>query len=77
VGEHLLVAAQLAGVRVRPAEDLAPPGGDVCPVILADAAGEVRRQQVVGLDAVVEGVDQAPEGGLAARPLIQRRGLRG
>ena len=41
--------------------------------VLADTAREERRQQVVALDPVVEGVDQPPERRLAARPLEQRR----
>jgi len=40
-----------------------------------DTAREERRQQLVALDLVVEGVDQPPKGSFAAGPIEQRRGL--
>ena len=43
------------------------------PMTLGHTAGEQRRQQLVLLDPVVEGVDQPPEGSLPAGPLEQRR----
>jgi hypothetical protein len=44
------------------------------PVLLSDPAGEERRDQLVALDPVVEGVDQALERGRPTGPFIQRRG---
>jgi hypothetical protein len=77
--DHPLVAAEALGVLGGAAEDLAPPRGDVGPVLLPHAAGEERRQQVVTLDAVVERVDEPPEGRAAARPVVEgrRHGLHG
>jgi len=71
VAQHALVSAQLLGVPGRAAEHLAPPGSDVRAVLLADAAGEERRQQLVAFDTVVEGVDQLPKCRFASGPLIQ------
>ena len=76
VGNHIFVAAELSGVATRAAEDLSPPGGDVVAMLLRDTAGEERAQQLVALDAVVEGVDELADGGLAAGPLEEAR-LRG
>jgi hypothetical protein len=61
VGEHGPVAAVAVGVRRGAAEDLDPPVGHLAPVVLADATREQGRQQLVSLDAVVEGVDELAE----------------
>jgi hypothetical protein len=49
VREHVLVSAELLGVVGWSADDLAPPGGDVCPVVLTHAAWEERREELVAL----------------------------
>ena len=46
---------------------------NVLAVLRADPARKQRAEQVIPLDPVIEGVDQTPEGLLAARPLIQAR----
>jgi hypothetical protein len=76
VGDHVFVAAELGGVATRPAEDFSPPGGYVVAMLLRDAAREEWAQQLIRLNAVVEGVDEPPDGGLAAGPLEEAR-LRG
>ena len=73
LGEHALVAAELAAVAGRAAEHLDPPGGDVRAMLLAHAAGEEPAQKLVRLDAVVERIDQPPEGPVAAGPFVERR----
>src|SRR5919112_3195448 len=73
VGEHVLVAAVFIGVATRTAEYLAPPGGHMGAVLLVYPSREERREQLVGLDAVVEGVDEAPDRSLATGPLVQSR----
>ena len=59
LGEHPLVAAELVGVARRTSEDLTPPGDHVQSVLLGHSARKQRRDQLVGFDSVVEGVDQA------------------
>ena len=74
--QHPFVPAELLGVVGRSAEDLAPPGGDVHPVLFVDATGKEGREQLVLLDAVVEGVDQTVEG-LASPGPFEQRGIVG
>ena len=77
LGDHVLVTALLLGVARRSAEHLAPPQRDVRAMLLAHAARKQRRNQVVLLDAVVEGVQEAPNRGLTTGPLVERLGLLG
>ena len=72
VSEHVLVSAQLLAVAGWAAEDFAPPGGHMCPMLLVHAAREERRQQLVALDAIVERVHQAPDRLLTSCPLKER-----
>jgi hypothetical protein len=67
-GDHVLVAAELIGVTAWSTEYLAPPGTDVIAVLRADPTRKEGRDQLIVLDAVVEGIDQTLEGGLPARP---------
>lgn len=71
VGEHVLVPPVVRRVVGGAAEDLAPPGGHVRAVLLADAAWKHRRKELIRLDAVVESIDQSPQCLLTARPLVQ------
>lgn len=71
VARHALVPTQLLGVMRRAAEHLAPPGGDMRTVLLADPAGEEWREQLVAFDPVVQGVDQLPECNVTSGPLMQ------
>jgi hypothetical protein len=73
--EHRGIAAEPAGVVGGAAEHLAPPGRDVLAVLLADAAGKERAEQLIALDAVVEAIDQAGYGWTTFGPLVQRRRL--
>ena len=73
VSEHGVVPAELLGVCRGAAEHFHPPGRHVSSVRLRDTAREQRRQQLVALDPVVEGIDQTPERRLSPRPLEQRR----
>ena len=77
LGQHVLVTAELARVAIGAAEDLRPPGDNVIAVLLAHAAREERREQFVSLDAVVERIDQALDGVVAAGPLVERRRVPG
>ena len=70
--QHRLVPAELPGVARRSTEHLGPPGRDVVPVLLGHAAGEEAGEQVVGLDPVVEAVDQAPQRLVAPGPGVER-----
>ena len=71
VAQHALVPTELLRVPRGTAKHLAPPGGDVLAMLFTDPTGEERRQQLITLDPVVEGVDQPPERRFAASPLIQ------
>src|SRR4029453_16746984 len=73
LAEHALVAAELVGVAGRPAEHLAPPTRHMVPVVGTHTAREERRQQVIALDPVIEGVDQPLDGLAATGPLVERR----
>jgi hypothetical protein len=73
LAEHPLVAAELVAVARRAAEHLTPPGDHVQPVLLRYSAGKQRRKQLVGLDSVIEGVDQPRERRLASGPFVERR----
>ncbi len=75
VGEHSRVSAVDAGVLGRAAEDLTPPRRHMRAMILVHATGKKRREHVVALDSVIEGVDQPPKRVRAARPLEQARWL--
>src|SRR4249919_600856 len=70
--EHVLVPAQLLGVARFSPEYLTPPSCDVRPMLFAHAPWEERREQVVALDPVVEGVDQAPDRLVTSRPFMER-----
>jgi hypothetical protein len=73
LAHHALVASELLRIAGRAAEHLTPPCGHVLPMLLADPAGEQLGEQVIGLDSVVEGVDQSLERLLASGPLVERR----
>jgi hypothetical protein len=71
VRQHPVVAAQPVGVVARTAEHLAPPQGDVPPMLPADPTWEERAEQFVALDTVVERVDHPRDRRRAAGPLDQ------
>jgi len=72
VVDHAAVPTEGLRVLGRAAEDLDPPEGDVHPMFLAHPAREQRTEQIVALDAVVEGVDQPAEAPGAAGSDEQR-----
>jgi hypothetical protein len=71
--DHSLVSADPIGVVRRASKHFAPPGSDVPSVLLMHASGEKWREEVVLLDSVIEGVDQAIKGVSPASPFVQRR----
>ena len=73
--EHCGIAAEPVGVVGGATEHLAPPGRDMLAVLLADAAGKERAEQLIALDAVVEAIDQTSYSWTTFGPLVQRRWL--
>jgi hypothetical protein len=75
LADHPLVSTELLGVAIRSPEDLAPPGGHVLAVQFGNPARKEGGEQLVGFEAIVEGVDEALERVATASPLVQRRGV--
>src|SRR5262249_29158769 len=73
MGEHDLIATEDIGVRRGSSEDLDPPTGDVGPMCLAHPVGKERTENLVLLDAVIEGIHQPTKGDLTSSPLEQGR----
>src|ERR1700686_506514 len=72
LGKHSFVAAELVGVVRWTPEDLTPPGDHMQAVLLPDPAREHRRQQLVGFDPVIEGIDEPRKRCLASSPVVER-----
>jgi hypothetical protein len=72
---HPLIAPKIARVARWTAEYLAPPCGHVPTVLFMDATGKERREQLVLLDSVIEGIDHPIEAFLTARPFKECRVL--
>jgi hypothetical protein len=71
--KHSLVSADPIGVVGRTSKHFAPPGGHVPSVLLVHTSRKKWREQLVLLDSVIEGVDQAIKSVSPASPFVQRR----
>ena len=65
---HPFITAEVVRVFGRTSEDLGPPRGDIAPMLIVHATRKERREQVVLLDSVIEGIDHPVESFAAARP---------
>jgi len=73
VAQHPFVATQFFCVPSGTAEDFTPPNGHMTTVVLVDPTRKERREQLVLLHPVVEGIDHPGKGVAPSSPFIERR----